>query len=116
MPWVNVEAMNLHLGEISQAVSPGAIALLVIDGAGWHTSPKLVLPENIVLLRLPAYAPELNPTENVWQYLRANHLAHSVWDTYDDILTACCNARNALSAKPEIITSIGNRQWAWVMI
>jgi hypothetical protein len=69
MPWVNVEPMSLHLAEISNTVSPGAIALLVIDGAGWHTSPKLALPENIVLLRLPAYAPELNPTENAWQYL-----------------------------------------------
>ena len=116
MPWVNVEAMSLHLAEISNTVSPGAIALLVIDGAGWHTSPKLALPENIVLLRLPAYAPELNPTENASQYLRGNCLAHSVWDTYDTIVEACCDAWNDLTAKPEHITSLGNGRWEQVTI
>jgi len=72
MPIVGIEAMNQHLAEISSAVSLGAIALLVLDGAGWHSSPKLVVPDNIVLLPLPPYAPELNPTENIWEYLRAN--------------------------------------------
>jgi transposase len=111
MPWVNVEAMSLHLAEISQAVSPGTIALLVIDGAGWHTSPKLTLPDNIGLLQLPAYAPELNPTENVWQYMRGNWFANSAWDTYDAIVDACCDAWNAFAAKPALIYSIGNREW-----
>src|SRR5208283_4313013 len=63
LPTVNIEAMNKHLIEIGKCVSAGAIALLVVDGAGWHSSPKLVVPENIVLLKLPPYAPELNPTE-----------------------------------------------------
>ncbi len=63
-----------------------------------------------------AYAPELNPTENIWQYLRGNNLAHSVWDTYDEIVDACCDAWNALAAKPELIYSIGNRKWAKVRI
>jgi hypothetical protein len=54
---VNVEAMNEHLVEISRHVSVGAIAVLVLDGAGWHTSPRLKLPDNIVLLPLPAYSP-----------------------------------------------------------
>jgi transposase len=49
----------------------GAIALLVLDGAGWHSSPRLAVPENIVLLPLPAYSPELNPVENVWEFLRS---------------------------------------------
>ena len=58
MPTVNVEAMNIHLAEISQRVSEGAHAVLVLDGAGWHTSPKLQLPANVSLLPLPRYAPE----------------------------------------------------------
>ena len=49
-----------------------------LDGAGWHSSKTLVVPENISLLPLPPYSPELNPVENVWQYLRANWLAISV--------------------------------------
>jgi len=75
MPEVNVEAMNEHLVEISRHVSVGAIAVLVLDGAGWHSSPRVKLPDNIVLLPLPPYAPELNPMENVWAFLRANFSA-----------------------------------------
>jgi hypothetical protein len=63
MPTVSIEAMNKHLAEISQCVSVSAIALLILDGAGWHDSPRLVVPDNIVLLPLPPYAPELNSTD-----------------------------------------------------
>jgi hypothetical protein len=62
--------MNEHLAEISRCVSVGAIALLVLDGAGWHSSPRLTVPDNIALLPLPPYSPELNPVENVWELHR----------------------------------------------
>ena len=62
-----------------------AHALLVLDGASWHASNALRVPDNITLLPLPPYAPELNPIENVWAYLRANRLAISVFETYKDI-------------------------------
>jgi hypothetical protein len=61
-PTVSIDAMNKHLAEISQCVSVSAIALLILDGAGWHSSPQLIVPDNIVLLPLPPYAPELNST------------------------------------------------------
>ena len=54
--------------------------VLVLDQAGWHTSLKLRVPENISLLSLPPYAPELNPVEQVWAYLRANFLGHRIWN------------------------------------
>lgn len=60
MPVVSIDAMNQHLAEISKCVSVSAIALLILDGAGWHSSPQLILPKNIVLMPLPSYAPELN--------------------------------------------------------
>ena len=69
MPRVNVDALNLHLAEIAEQVTEGAHAVLVLDQAGWHTSPRLCVPENISLLSLPPYAPELNLVENVWAYL-----------------------------------------------
>ena len=69
LPYVGAEAMNLHLAEISKTVEPGAQALLILDGAGWHGAKALEIPQNITLLKLPPYAPELNPMENVWQYL-----------------------------------------------
>ncbi len=69
MPYANTWAMNAHLGEISAEVAAGAHAALVCDGAGLHQrGKKLALPDNITLLTLPAYSPELNPMENVWVY------------------------------------------------
>ena len=68
--------------------------MLVLDGAGWHGGHALVVPDNISLVLLPPYSPELNPVENVWQYLRANWLAISVFDDYDAIVDACCDAWN----------------------
>ena len=112
MPEVNIEAMNEHLAEISRRVSAGAIALLVLDGAGWHSSPRLEVPDNIVLLPLPPYSPELNPMENVWEFLRDNWLSHRVWDTYEAILDACQHAWNKLMRSPERIASLTTRPWA----
>jgi hypothetical protein len=64
--------MNLHLAEIAQAVAPGAHAVLLVDQAGWHMTPKLTVPPNISIIPLPAKSPELNPQENVWQFMRDN--------------------------------------------
>jgi hypothetical protein len=112
MPEVNVAAMNEHLAEISRCVSVGAIALLVLDGAGWHSSPRLNVPDNIVLLPLPPYAPELNPMENVWEFMRGNDLSHRVWDGYEAIIAACCVGWNKLMQMPERIASLTRREWA----
>ena len=115
LPFANAKMMNLHLIEISAKVSPGAHALLVVDGAGWHqTGDKLCVPDNITLLHLPPYSPELNPVENVWAYLRSNKLSNRVFETYDAIVDACCDAWNWLAAQPDQITSIGTRKWAQV--
>jgi DDE superfamily endonuclease len=116
MPEVNVAAMQAHLAEISRRVRPGAHAILVLDGAGWHNSPRLRVPDNISLLSLPRYAPELNPVENIWEYLRQNLLSHRVWDSYDAIVDACCRAWNALMQMPEEIASITTRAWAQVKL
>ena len=116
VPDVNVEAMNLHLAEIAKQITAGAHAVLVLDKAGWHTSPKLRIPENISLLRLPAYAPEPNPVENLWAFLRQNLLSHRVWDSYDAIVDACCHAWTTLMSMPERVTSITTRAWAQVKV
>ena len=70
--------------------------------------------DNVVLLTLPSYAPELNPVENIWAYLRANKFGHQVWNTYDAILDATCAAWNALTSQPDVIRSTGHREWAEV--
>lgn len=117
MPAVNSEAMAEHLAEISCRVPPGTHAVVVCDGAGWHQpGERLTIPDNISLLRLPPYAPELNPIENVWEYLRANKLSMVVWDNYTAILTACRDAWNWLISDPARVASITSRSWASVAI
>ncbi len=112
MPKANAEAMQAHLDEISLTVAHYAHAALLMDRAGWHTTGKLKVPKNITIILLPSRAPELNPMENVWQYMRQNWLSNRVFETYTDILDAGSAAWNRLIAQPETITSIGSRQWA----
>ena len=117
MPAVNTEAMNEHLKEISTQVAPAAHAVVLCDGAGWHQSgERLRVPDNITLLPLPPYSPELNPMENVWEYLRGNKLCALVWDSYEAILAACKSAWNFLIQDPDRIRSIGSREWAGVSL
>lgn len=115
-PAANTEMMNLHLEEISSQIAPDARAVLICDGAGWHQRGKsLMVPGNIVLLPLPGYSPELNPMENVWEYLRQNKLCATVWNSYEEIIEACKTAWNWLIEEPERITSIGTRDWGGTM-
>ena len=115
VPAANTDAMSEHLAEIATQVTPGAHAVLICDGAGWHQSGgELRVPDNITLLALPAYCPELNPMENVWQYLRENKLCAKVWDSYEAIVDACRRAWRFLIDDPDRIRSLGERDWACV--
>ena len=112
LPRADTSAMQMHLDEISRAVARRAHAVVLMDRAGWHSTDKLKVPRNITIILLPSRSPELNPVEKVWQYLRQNWLSNRVFETYDDILDAGCDAWNRLIARPETITSIGLRDWA----
>jgi transposase len=112
MPNADTEAMNAHLVEISRTVAEGAHAILVLDGAGWHGSRALCISKNITLLILPPYAPELNPIENVWAYLRANRLAISVFETDEEIVSRCSDAWNFFANDIDTVRSITNRDYA----
>ena len=79
----NTDEMNRHLLDIGAMVDEGRHALVVLDGAGWHRSKSLEIPDNAALLRLPPYSPELNPAESVFQLLKAAHFANEVFETAD---------------------------------
>jgi hypothetical protein len=112
LPQVCIEMMNMHLAEIAKAVPDGVHAVVIIDGAGWHLEGgELVVPDNISLLKLPPYSPELNAQENIWQYLRQNYLAGRIFDTYDAIVDACSIAWKALIDETGRIQSIASREW-----
>ena len=112
LPRCDSKGMNRHLAEIAATIAPGAHAILLLDQAGWHQSTKLAVPDTITILPLPAKCPELNPVENVWQFMRENWLSNRVFKSYDDILDHCCHAWNSLTDQPWRIMSLGLRQWA----
>ena len=108
----NTEAMNLMLEEVSLAVTPGAHAALLIDGAGWHVSSDLVVPANLTLVPLPPYSPELNAIEKLWQFMRDNFLSHRLFADLNAILDAGCHAWNQIRAEKGRIRSTCGFQWA----
>jgi transposase len=107
--------MSLHLAEIGRQVAPGSHAALVLDGAGYHVAKDLAVPRNITLIPLPPYAPELNPIENVWEYLHGNKLAITVFESYDDIVAKACDAWTFFAHDNDRIASITTRSWASVI-
>ena len=112
MPWCDTYAMTQHLAEISRHVDGNAHAILIMDQAGWHMSNNLVVPGNISILPLPPKSPELNPVENLWQFMRQNWLSNRVFKSYEDIVDHCCDAWRKLESQPWRIMSIGHRKWA----
>ena len=69
MPTLNTEVVNLFLEQFCE-LPAGVHAVLIWDGAGFHTGEDVVVPSNVSLIQLPPYSPELNPVENLWHYLR----------------------------------------------
>jgi transposase len=112
LPYCNTKAMDLHLAEIAAAVAPGAHAVLLLDQAGWHLSGKVAVPPNITLVPLPPKCPELNPMENVWEFMRDNWLSNRVFRSYEVIVDHCCDAWNRLVDQPWRIMSLRLRDWA----
>lgn len=110
-PLCNTEAMNALLHETSLTF-PNYRIIMIMDAAGWHTTKKLVLPENITILPLPPCSPELNPTEHIWDYIREqknfNNYTFSSLDQVDHQLgIALCDLHN----EKERIKSMCNFKW-----
>ena len=113
LPHVNTEAMNLHLAEIARHVAVDAHAVVIVDQAGLGTAATLmIVPANLTIRPLPPYSPELNPIENLWQFLRHNFLNARIYDGYQAVVDACCDAWNRLRAIPGKVRSITAREWA----
>src|ERR1044071_3984362 len=114
MPSANTQAMPHHRDEIARNLAPKAHAVVVLDQAGWHTTGTLRVPESLSLLPPPPKSPELNPVENLWQFLRQNKLSNRIFGGYEAIVTAACEAWTCLLADPARIPSIETRQWATI--
>jgi hypothetical protein len=99
------------LAELSQAVTPGAHGIVLMDKAGWHIAGDLVVPANLTPVFVPSYSPELNPIERLWLYLRENRLTHCVFQTTEEIIDTCCDAWNWLLTETGRIRSLCSYPW-----
>lgn len=110
LPYANGAGMKLHIEEIAKQIPENRHAVLVVDGASWHQETMGV--DKVSLLKLPAYSPELNPVEQVWQWLKQNYLSNRCYSGYEAIVDASCEAWNVFASRVDLVKSIGTREWA----
>ena len=112
LPYVNGDCMQVFLDEISTRYRDDRM-IMVLDGAGWHRNESLVVPDNIRLVRLPPYSPELNPVEHLWDDLREKHFHNLVFESLDALEDHLEAALRKMENEPERIRSI--IAWPWII-
>lgn len=110
-PFSNADVMREHLSLISKRTPDGRHAVVVMDGASWHQHHLADEFENLTISKLPPYSPELNPIEQVWQWLRQNELANRCFSGYEDIVDQCTRAWNSFINDTDRVTSLCSRDW-----
>lgn len=108
MPYCNTDCMNVFLKSLSETYPKDKI-MLVCDGASWHTSKGLAIPDNIEILHIPPYTPEMNPIEQIWEELREKGFRNEVFPTLSKVVDRLCSAICDLTA--DTIMSITGRDW-----
>jgi transposase len=110
LPYVNTEAMQVFLDNFAKPIAKDEHVAMVLQ-AGWHGAGALRVPANITLVPLPLYAPELNPVERVWEYLKERSLSQQLLNDYDAIADAAAKAWNRLCAETGRIASLSSYPW-----
>ena len=108
LPYCNTLSMNKFLDDLSKQFASDEI-LLVCDGAAWHKSSTLIVPDNIHLFFIPPYTPEMNPIEQIWREIRTRGFRNEVFKTLQHVLDRLCDTIVSLSA--ETVKSITARDW-----
>lgn len=111
MPYSNTEIMGIFLKEVSEQQKNNRI-LMILDGAGWHKSNLLQIPENIQLYSLPPYSPELNPVEHIWDYIREQKgFNNYTFESINKVEDKLCDTLSQLYNEKEILKSMCNFNW-----
>ena len=108
LPYSNTECMNVFLEELSKQYEEDNI-LLCCDGASWHKSNSLIIPENITLIYIPPYTPEMNPIEQIWKELRSKGFRNEIFATLEKVVDRLCETIRDLTK--ETVRSITGRDW-----
>ena len=111
VPWVNKDIMIEHLTQIANITEKGRHAIVIMDGASWHTDDITLQFDNVSTIKLPPYSPELNPIEQVWSWLRQHDLANQSFRDYEDIVSKVCAAWNRFLEVPERVSKMCSREW-----
>jgi len=111
-PRLNTVVVNIFLREFSQTLADDEHAVMIWDGAGFHTSQSLRVPGNITLVQLPPYSPELNPMENLWHYLKSHYWSNRAYADYDDLEKAAVDAWQAAVLQPELMRTVCSAPYA----
>ena len=105
-PRVDTGVMNVFLERFGKSLAADAHALVILDNAGWHHCKDLVVPGNVTLLFLPPRAPELNPIERLWLWLKSHHWANRAYADYDAMVNAISSAWRATVEEPGRVSSV----------
>lgn len=105
LPYADTNCMNIFLEHVSQENSNYFI-IMQMDGAGWHKSQGLKIPENIRLVFQPPYSPQLNPTEHIWDEIREKDMKNNVFNSIKEVITALSDGLNKLRANIERVKSM----------
>ena len=105
-PRLNTDVINIFLGQFAKTLPEDEQAVVIWDGAGFHTSHHLEVPENVTLLQLPAYSPELNPIENLWHYLKSHFWSNRDYADYDALEAAAIHAWQRAVLDPELMKTV----------
>ncbi len=100
--------MQAFLWQFSATLASDEHAVLIWDGAGFHTSPKLQVPDNITLIQLPPYSPELNPMENLWHYLKSHYWSNRAYADYEELEEAAIDAWRTAVLNPQLMQTVCN--------
>ncbi len=112
LPTANTACMQIFLNEVASRY-PEERIVMVADGAGWHRSSLLVIPNNMVLIKLPPYSPELNPVENIWDDLREKSFGNLVFDSMKALENHLEVALRNFETEAERVKSIV--AWPWII-
>lgn len=110
LPEVDTETMSIFLAEVA-ARHPQEFILMVLDGAGWHKAKGLKIPENIRLIPLPPYSPQLNPAEHLWEEIREKWFTNLVFDSLDAVENHLTEALRTLEQNQEKVRSLASFDW-----
>jgi len=110
---MNTENMGLFLQQVSTAHKQDFI-IMVLDGAPSHKGKELEVPENIALVFLPSYSPELNPAEQLWNVLRRDYFANKVFDSLNAATHEAENGLACMASNREALKTLTN--WKWISV